>query len=356
MYCQYCGEMIDESVINKCQACGQKLMLPSRGSHWRVLFLIAVPALIVALVYLSRQSVDDQTKVAQTNRNDLGGSVEILATPVTGDVVQTESKSADPANPSIPNQIVGSGSFQLPVSYSDIGPRLLAAGAIDYDRFVQLYERAGQALNQTQLAILTKGSDVSVVIDQDNAYFLLNFLWALGLTNQNPLLDEGPLKEYSEGDIGRFASTGGWTIGNRPATELYSSVSLVSLTQEQQTSLENVAYNVYRPCCNNHTAFADCNHGMAMLGLLELMAGQGASEDEMFEAAKYVNSFWYPQQSMETAVFFQKTMDLDYGDVDGRMAVGPEVFSGSGFQSVHEWLTSNGQLEQAPNSGGGCSV
>ncbi len=93
-----------------------------------------------------------------------------------------------------------------------------------------------------------------------------------------------------------------------------------------------------------------------MLGLLELMAGQGASEDEMFEAAKYVNSFWFPQQALETAVFFQKTMRLDYDELDGRMAVGPEVFSGSGFQSVHEWLVGNGYLERAPNSGGGCGV
>jgi hypothetical protein len=93
-----------------------------------------------------------------------------------------------------------------------------------------------------------------------------------------------------------------------------------------------------------------------MLGLLELMAGRGASEDEMFEAAKTVNSFWFPQQALETTVFFQATMQLEYGDVDGRMAAGPEVFSTSGFRSVREWLTSNGQLEQAPNSGGGCGV
>ena len=233
---------------------------------------------------------------------------------------------------------------------------MLAAGAIDYDRFVQTYERAGKALNGTQLTILAEENDSPVAIDQDNAYFLLNFLWALGLTNENSLLDDGPLMQYGEGDISRFASTGGWTLGSRPAAELYSSAPLVSLTTEQQSRLESVAYSVYRPCCNNHTAFADCNHGMAMLGLLELMAGQGAPEKEMFEAAKYVNSFWYPQQALETAVFFQATMGLDYDDVDGRMAVGQEVFSGSGFQSVHEWLASNGQLEQAPNGGGGCSV
>lgn len=355
MYCQYCGEMIEYSAVKKCQECGREINLPSRGFHWRALFLLALLTLVVALVYLSRQPAD-ATDVVQTYGADRVSGAEIQTTPVAIDVAQPESESAESENASLTSQISLPDSYQLPVSFGDIGPQLLAAGAINYDRFVQIYERAGQALNEVQQAILSEGSEAPIVIDQDNAYFLLNFLWALGLTNQNPLLDEGPLMQYSEGDVGRFASTGGWSIGQRPATELYSSASLVSLTPEQQARLENVANNVYRPCCDNHTSFADCNHGMAMLGLLELMAGQGISEDEMFEAAKYVNSFWFPQQALETAAFFQATMDLAYDDVNGRMAVGPEVFSGSGFRSVHEWLTSNGQLEQTPNSGGGCGV
>jgi hypothetical protein len=76
----------------------------------------------------------------------------------------------------------------------------------------------------------------------------------------------------------------------------------------------------------------------------------------MFEAARNVSGLWFPQQALETAVFFQSAMGLEPDDVDGRMAVGPEVFSGSGFQKVHEWLASNGQLEEAPSSGGGCGV
>ena len=33
--------------------------------------------------------------------------------------------------------------------------------------------------------------------------------------------------------------------------------------------MENkIAKGIYRPCCNNSTYFPDCNHGMAMLGLL----------------------------------------------------------------------------------------
>jgi hypothetical protein len=95
---------------------------------------------------------------------------------------------------------------------------------------------------------------------------------------------------------------------------------------------------------------------MAMLGLLELLASQGATEDEMYAAAKAVNAFWYPQQAVETAVFFKTAMNLDYDDVDPRMAVGRDVFSGTGFQMVDQWLAENNLLEPAPNSGGSCGV
>ncbi len=355
MYCQYCGEAMEDPASQKCQECGREATVPSRGFRWRALFLLAVLALVVALVYLARQPAD-APNVVQTYGTGRVSGAENQTIPGAVDIAQTESESAKPANALSTSQISLPDSYRLPVSFGDIGPQLLAAGAIDYDRFIQTYERAGQALNDAQLAILTEGSNAPVMVDRDSAYFLLNFLWALGLTNQNSLLDEGPLMQYSEGDIGRFASTGGWTIGREPAIELYSSVQLISLTMEQQARLESVAYNVYRPCCDNHTAFADCNHGLAMLGLLELMAGQGATEDEMFEAAKNVNRFWFPQQALETAAFFEATLGLNYSKVDGRMAAGREVFSGSGFQNVHQWLVSNGELEKTPNSGSSCGV
>jgi hypothetical protein len=59
---------------------------------------------------------------------------------------------------------------------------------------------------------------------------------------------------------------------------------------------------------------------------------------------------------METAIFFQKNMNLAYADVEPRMAVGPEVFSGVGFRQVHQWLTQNGALPQAPGGGNSCGV
>ena len=247
-------------------------------------------------------------------------------------------------------------SYTLPVSFGDIGPQLLETGAIDYDKFVQVYERAGQPLTDDQLTTLTTGSDALITFTPQNAYFLLNFFWALGLVNRNTLLTDGPMQQYSDGDIGRFASTGGWTIGARPATDLYASAAILTLTPEQQGRFAEVASAVYRPCCNNPTAFPDCNHGMAMFGLLELLAAQDATTDELFEAAKYANAFWFPQQSYEIALFFLKAKGKDFAAADPRQFVSPYTASASGFQAVHQWLADHDLLEQVPNSGNSCGV
>ena len=248
------------------------------------------------------------------------------------------------------------GSYTLPVSYTRIGPALLAAGAIDYQRFVQLYADAGRPLTDEESSILKTGSDAPIVISSANARFLLNFFWALGLTNQNPVLQSGPMQQYGKGDVSGFASTGGWTLGAKPATALYASTPIVSLTVEQQALLEKAAGAVFRPCCQNPTSFPDCNHGMAMLGMLELMASRGASEDEMLAAAKYVNAFWFPQQTLELATLVKATQGQDFARADARQFVGEASFSLRGFQAVHQQLLSAGLLPQAPGGGNNCGV
>jgi hypothetical protein len=253
-------------------------------------------------------------------------------------------------------QVLPEDGYTINASYGDIGPQVLAAGAIDYDRFVELYASNGNPLTDDQLAILTEGSDAQITINRGNAHFLLNFFWALGLANSNSILNDGPLAQNGEGQIGRFASTGGWTLGTKQATDLYSQSTIITLTPEQQRRVEEAADNTYRPCCNNSTAFADCNHGMAMLGLFEVMAAEGASVDEMFEAAKYFNAFWFPQQYVDLAVYFKASQGLDFAEVDARTIVGEDHSSANGWTSVRQWLASNNLLEEAPGGGGGCGV
>lgn len=259
--------------------------------------------------------------------------------------------------------------YTLPVKLGDLGSQLVAAGAIDYQKFVKVYADAGQPLTDEQIAILTEDRNQPIAIKSDNAYFLLNFFWAVGLTNQNTILTTGPMMTPSgppsqsggyaqngQENIGNFASTGGWTIGSRSPIELYASTALFTFSAEQQRRLEEVAQNVFRPCCDNPTHFPDCNHGMAMLGLLELMASQNATVDERFTAAKHVNAFWYPQQSLEQAVAFKAAKGLDYSEVDARELTSAKFSSGTGFKGMHQWLANNGLLQQGPGGGNNCGV
>src|SRR3989344_7376730 len=96
------------------------------------------------------------------------------------------------------------------------------------------------------------------------------------------------------GGAGNFASTGGWTLAKGDAMDHYSAHPFIMLSREHQELVERVSKGIYRPCCNNSTHFPDCNHCMAMLGLLELMASQGVSEEDMWKAALAVNSYWFP--------------------------------------------------------------
>jgi len=348
MYCQKCGLKLQEEA-SECDICGYPVAGVNRGPIGWIVVVFMLVTVLASLV--GRQTPPREAAVAANPINQTQTAAGSDAVPSGPTVPQTKASSAQlMAQANLPQ------GFQLVTVYSDLGPMLLEADAIDYDHFVQTYERAGRPLTEGQLAILREGSDEPILINQEDAYFLLNFFWAVGLTNENPLLTEGLIVENSGGDVGRYASIGGWTIGQKPATALYASTRLIALMPEQQRLVEGVAEKVYRPCCNNHTAFPDCNHGMAMLGLLELMASQGATEDEMFTAAKYMNAAWFPQQALETAVFFQATMDLNYAEVDGRMAVGPEVFSGSRFQQMHQWLAEGGELPQDSQGGNSCGV
>ena len=254
------------------------------------------------------------------------------------------------------NAINPENGVKISAEYGEVGPKLLASGAIDLTAFEELYQQKGQPLLEKEIEVLTKGKQEQIVITRENANFLLNFFWALGLVSKNPILDNGPIQEASGGQIDSFASTGGWTVGTKPVKELFSSSTVFSLSSEQQAKVEEVAKAVYRPCCNNPTHFPDCNHGMAMLGLLELMASQNATTDEMFQAAKSANAFWFPQQTLEQAIYFKATQKIEYAKIDAKLIVGQQYSSLSGFQKMHQWLSENGLLEQTTKSGSNCGV
>ena len=144
-------------------------------------------------------------------------------------------------------------------------------------------------------------------------------------------------------------------MSTAPIATLYASVELIPLTAEQQQRVEEAAALIYRPCCDNSTLFPDCNHGMAMLGLLELMASEDATVDEMLAAAKYVNAYWFPQQALETAVYLATSQGIDFARAAPRLVTSNAISSGSGFAALHKSLEVSGLLPEGSGGSGSCA-
>jgi hypothetical protein len=102
------------------------------------------------------------------------------------------------------------------------------------------------------------------------------------------------------------------------------------------------------------TAFPDCNHGMAALALAELMASQGASADEVFQALKDISPYWFPNQYHQLALYFEH-QDQEWEDVDPRLVMGQEHSSSGGFKQVSAWLQQRGALSGSGVGGGNAS-
>ena len=248
------------------------------------------------------------------------------------------------------NLILPSEGVELPIVWSDLGKQMVEKGVIDAEQFEAIYAQRG-GLDDEEKKILYSSDNGKIIMTPQNAGFLLNIFWALGLSNKNKILEEGPMVDPKYGGAGNFASTGGWTIAKGDAMDYYSKYSFVSLTQEQQSLVEMVSKGIYRPCCGNSTYFPDCNHGMAMLGLLELMASRGVSEKEMYRIALKVNSYWFPDTYLTIAKYLLEIKRISFDKADPREILGKEYSSGSGYQAILK------QVSPPDNKGGGsCGV
>jgi len=237
-----------------------------------------------------------------------------------------------PARLSAENVISLKGGVELPVQWGNMGMKMTETGVIDKEKFENLYSQRG-GLSATDKKLLSSSDNANLIMTPENSGVILNMLWAFGLGNKNPVLENGPMMDPRYGGAGNFASTGGWTLTKGNTMDHYSMHSFITLTTEQQALVERVARNIYRPCCDNSTYFPDCNHGMAMLGLLELMASQNVSETEMYKVALKVNALWFPGQYDMIKSFFT-SQDIDWSTVDPKEILGVEYSSASGYQKV----------------------
>lgn len=233
---------------------------------------------------------------------------------------------------SLEEEIIPDSGYELPVKWGSIGKQLVESGAIDAKKFEMIYASRG-GLNDEDKKLLYGEDNSNLVINNKNSGLILNLLWAFGLTNKNEILDNGPMVDPRYGGAGGFASTGGWSLANGDAMNHYSRHQFIILMPEQYELVEKVSKNIYRPCCNNSTYFPDCNHGMAMLGFLELMTSQNVSEEEMYRAALIINSYWFPDTYLTIAKYFE-SQDVSWDKISAKEILGFDYSSGSGYQNL----------------------
>lgn len=259
------------------------------------------------------------------------------------------SPSSVPSDDDLERAVLPTAGVELPVTWGDLGKQLVASGAIDEAKFRQLYAERG-GLQPDMEALLSGTQSGRLRITPENSGTLLNLLWAFGLANENTILTSGPMNDKNYGGAGGFASTGGWTLAKGDTMAHYSKHAFAKLTPEQQALVERVSKGIYRPCCGNSVYFPDCNHGMAMLGLLELMAAQGANEDDMYRVALQVNAYWFPSTYLTLAKYFA-TQGTPWDRVDPKLALGVDHSSSAGFRQIQAKVT-----PPASKGGGGCGV
>ncbi|OJI09070.1 MAG: hypothetical protein COV08_02280 [Candidatus Vogelbacteria bacterium CG10_big_fil_rev_8_21_14_0_10_49_38] len=236
----------------------------------------------------------------------------------------------------------------LPAEWGDLGLQLSEKEVIDADKIMAIYRERGDFTAEQEAMLRSKGTG-PIKITAENSGYLLNLFWALGLANQNPILTSGEMSDPRYGDAGRFASTGGWTLAKGDPMSHYNRHQLLRLTPTQQALVAKMAQGIYRPCCDNSTHFPDCNHGMAMLGLLELMASQGASETEMWATALAVNAYWFPEHYSTIAVYYQQ-QGIEWSEIDPREALGVHYSSAQGFARIAS------QVARPKQDSVGCAV
>ncbi|OGZ96993.1 MAG: hypothetical protein A2847_00735 [Candidatus Sungbacteria bacterium RIFCSPHIGHO2_01_FULL_50_25] len=258
-----------------------------------------------------------------------------------------KSPPAAPAS-DLAEKVLPARGVLLPVSFGELGIEMARAGVVDADAFRALYRGRGGLGEEED--IFERARDSAVVMTQENSGMWLNLFWALGLGNKNRILESGPMADARYGGTENFASTAGWTLAEGSAMDHYSRHQFMVLTLQEQEKVERVSKNIFRPCCGNSTYFPDCNHGMAMLGLLELMASQGVSEEEMYRAALKVNSYWFPDTYLTIAQYLS-AKGVDWQDTDPKEILGAGFSSISGYRRVLESVD-----EKRQSQGSGCGI
>ncbi|MBI2086906.1 MAG: hypothetical protein HYT69_01925 [Candidatus Zambryskibacteria bacterium] len=243
--------------------------------------------------------------------------------------------------------------FQSKIVLGSSVVKLVRNGVIERNKLLAIYQDRGGFPTELK-DVLDEPSPRPILLTRENANYYVNLLWPLGLANYMSSNKQSPILGKS---LFNFASTGGWNLGKEENGGAYfNKFKIVELTPEQEALVTKIAQNAYRPCCNNSTFYQDCNHGSALLGLLQLGAAQGLTEDDLYREAVVFNSFWFPHNYIQTALYFKAAKNTDWDKVDPKLVMGKDYSSAGGWYANIDAEIKKLGLTPQQKDGAGCSV
>jgi hypothetical protein len=161
----------------------------------------------------------------------------------------------------VASKVVLQTGYQSRIALRDSVIRCVQHGVINLGKLFAL-QRDGERMPDDLSHVLSDPSDRPIRLTRDNAGVYVNLLWAVGLANHMVGNFSSPLMGDS---LRSFASTAGWTLGDRDeGASYFNNFPIVDLTPAQESLAIRVAKSTFRPCCDNSTFFQDCNHGSAL--------------------------------------------------------------------------------------------
>lgn len=310
-------------------------------------WLLGLLAVIITLSLVSWNMLKTEPIIAKAlSQSIVNPNGNILS---NANVAQTGNKLID----EVTAQVLPEQGFQSKIALSDSMVKLAQNGVIDRDKFLAIYQDRGGLPKELE-DVLDRPSTEAILLTRQNANYYVNLLWPLGLANYMSSNKKSPINGKS---LFNFASTGGWDLGKEENGGAYfNKLKIVELTPEQESLVTKIAQNTYRPCCNNSTFYQDCNHGSALLGLIQLGAAQGLSEDELYREALAFNSFWFPHNYIQTALYLKAVKNTDWSNVDPKTVMGKDYSSAGGwYANVDAEVKELGLVPQG-RSGSNCGV
>jgi hypothetical protein len=254
----------------------------------------------------------------------------------------------------VASRAVPDSGYQSRIVLRDSIVRLVRHGAIDLGKFFGL-QRNGVRMAGDLSHVLSDPSEKPIRLTRENVAVYVDLLWPIGLANRLIGNFSSPLAGQS---VGNFASTAGWTLGDRnEGAEYFDRFPIVDMTPSQEALAIRVAKTTFRPCCDNSSFFQDCNHGSALYGLVQLGASQGLQELELYREALAFNSFAFEPYYVRTALFFAVARGVAWRDVDPKAVMGAEYSSGSRWrENVGAWVERNPDLIPQSEDNAKCGV